>query len=416
MNGKSNKAALLALSSIPLIMTLGNSMLIPVLPEIRRQLSITPIQTSLLITVYSIMAIVLIPIAGYLSDRIGRKKVIVPSLIIAGAGGAVCAAASIMMEHPYGVILAGRILQGIGAAGAAPIVMPLVGDLFKNEEEVSSGLGLIETANTFGKVLSPILGALIAWIAWYAPFVSIPIFSLLSILLVAFLVKVPKKKEEVIPFHEFALSLKQLFRQQGRWLYVLFIVGGLAMFILFSFLVLLSDTLEDKYHMKGVWKGFVLAIPLAVLCTTSFLTGKIIGENKKRMKMISTIGFLIAAVAMAGNIFNASLVYRLTMLSIAGMGIGAALPSLDALITESIDKKERGTVTSLYNSLRFAGVAAGPPVASWLGAKSHSILFCTLAAAGLVACLLALFFIKPKEEGKKTNNTRIVPKGRKVLQ
>ncbi|WP_326102172.1 MFS transporter [Paenibacillus apiarius] len=67
------RADLLALSSIPLIMTLGNSMFIPVLPEIRRQLHVSAFQTSLLITSYSVMAILLIPIAGYLSDRLGRK-------------------------------------------------------------------------------------------------------------------------------------------------------------------------------------------------------------------------------------------------------------------------------------------------------------------------------------------------------
>lgn len=50
------------------------------------------------------------------------------------------------------MILAGRVLQGIGSAGAAPIVMPFIGDLFKGDDEkVSAGLGDIETANTSGR-------------------------------------------------------------------------------------------------------------------------------------------------------------------------------------------------------------------------------------------------------------------------
>ena len=72
MNRK--KIDLLALASIPLVMTLGNSMLIPVLPMLEEALSITQLQSSLVITIYSIAAIVLIPIAGYLSDKFGRKK------------------------------------------------------------------------------------------------------------------------------------------------------------------------------------------------------------------------------------------------------------------------------------------------------------------------------------------------------
>jgi len=90
------------------------------------------------------------------------------------------------MDNPYWIILIGRALQGVGAAGAFPIVMPLVGDMFKTDEEVSSSLGLIETPNTLGKVLSPILGSFLAGFVWFIPFFSIPIFCLVSILLMFF--------------------------------------------------------------------------------------------------------------------------------------------------------------------------------------------------------------------------------------
>lgn len=87
-----------------------------------------------------------------------EKKILLPCLLIAGLGEALAAFASTYMKNPYAMILAGRVLQGIGSAGAAPIVMPFIGDLFKGDDEkVSSGLGDIETANTLGKVLSPIL-------------------------------------------------------------------------------------------------------------------------------------------------------------------------------------------------------------------------------------------------------------------
>jgi ACDE family multidrug resistance protein len=81
----------LSLASIPLTMTLGNSMLIPILPHISKELGVSSFQVSMLITVYAIAAIVLIPIAGYLSDQYGRKRVIIPSLFITAIGGAVSA-------------------------------------------------------------------------------------------------------------------------------------------------------------------------------------------------------------------------------------------------------------------------------------------------------------------------------------
>ena len=184
-----------SLASIPLIMTLGNSMLIPVLPIMEDKVGITSFQSSMIITSYSVAAIFLIPVAGYLSDRFGRKVVILPSLVFALIGGLVAGFASWKMENPYSVIIIGRVLQGIGVAGAMPIVLPLVGDLYKDDsEKTSSCLGIIETSNAFGKVLAPILGSVFAAILWFLPFFSISALSFNFIVLIFSLSKFQKKK------------------------------------------------------------------------------------------------------------------------------------------------------------------------------------------------------------------------------
>jgi ACDE family multidrug resistance protein len=251
-NLKGKRLEIVSLASIPLVMTLGNSMLIPVLPTIEKKLNISSLQSSMIITIYSLVAIILIPVAGYLSDRIGRKKVIIPSLVLAAIGGIISGWASWKMDDPYMLILIGRMLQGVGAAGAAPIVLPLVGDMYKNESEVSSCLGIIETANTFGKVLSPILGALLAGMIWFMPFFAFPVFCAISIALMLFFVKVPHTIQEVLPLKQFLREVKQIFRREGRWLYAIFFIGGILMFILFGVLFFLSSMLEDQHHMAGV--------------------------------------------------------------------------------------------------------------------------------------------------------------------
>ncbi|EIT86851.1 major facilitator family transporter [Fictibacillus macauensis ZFHKF-1] len=397
---------LVALASIPLVMTLGNSMLIPVLPSIEKELHISAFRVSMIITVYSVVAILLIPIAGYLSDRIGRKKVIIPSLVIAGIGGLVTGWASWQLAHPYYIILVGRLLQGIGSAGAAPVVMPLVGDMFKDEKEVSAGLGLIETSNTFGKVMSPIIGAALATWIWHLPFWFIPIFCAISIVLVGFLVKSPQKEsKEPPPFKTFISNFKKTFKNNTRWLLAIFFIGGIVMFVLFGVLFYLSTTLEERYHINGIKKGLVLAVPLVALSLSSYIAGKKIGQNKQVMKWLIFSGILLLAISLVSVTFTEGLYFLLGILFISGVGLGAALPCLDALITEGIEKEERGTITSLYSSMRFVGVALGPPIYAIIMKGDHAMVFYTSSGISIVAACLAFFAIKP-EKSEKSDTTK----------
>lgn len=392
---------LTALASIPLVMTLANSMLIPVLPLMQRELNITSLQTSLIITVYAAVSIICIPIAGYLSDRYGRKRIILIGLTIAAVGGLVSGlGAWLLNSHVYAVILTGRLIQGIGAAGAFPIVIPLVGDMFDSEEEVSSGLGMIETSNTFGKVISPILGSALALVVWFLPLAIIPVISTLSIIAVIFLVKVPAQQEKSNnSLKSFILSLKSIMSEKGHWLYATFTIGGIAMFIMFGFLYYLSSVLEDHYHIEGIVKGLLLAIPLSAICLASYITGKIVGENKRRMKWFTVVGtaILCAAMLTCGLVNTKGMFFLLSFMFMGGAGIGLTLPSLDSLITEGIEKDQRGTITSLYSSTRFIGVAAGPLITSLI-LKNEALLFYLFAGSALLSTIISLFAIKPDKK------------------
>jgi len=395
------KWAVLSISSIPLVMTLGNSMLIPVLPAMEKNIGISPFQSSMIITVYSILAIIFIPIAGFLSDHIGRKKVIIPSLAIAAIGGLISAWAGWKMDNPYWIILIGRALQGIGAAGAFPIVLPLVGDMFKTDEEVSSSLGLIETSNTLGKVLSPILGAFLAGFFWFIPFFSIPIFCLISILLMVFLVKTPNKREKPLPFKQFIHNIKDTFKNNGKWLYAVFIIGIILMFVLFAVLFYLSDTLEKVYDVKDVKKGLLLAIPLGGLCIASYITGKLIKENKVLMKWLTFGGIVLLVASIVTLSFSKAMWFMITLFLLSGIGIGVGLPCLDAFITSGIEKQERGTVSSIYSSMRFIGVAAGPPIMAIMMKHAENSLFYIVGGLSVIAAIATFIAIKPETEEAK---------------
>ncbi|KGX89743.1 MFS transporter [Pontibacillus halophilus JSM 076056 = DSM 19796] len=386
-----------ALASIPLLMTLGNSMLIPVLPLMEKEIGITSFQSSLIITIYSVVTIPLIPVAGYLSDRLGRKKVMVPCLLIVAVGGVIASYAAWQMSEPYLFILIGRFIQGIGASGAFPVVMPMVGDLYESEEEVSKGLGIIETANTFGKVLSPVLGAFLAVALWYLPFVAIPVLALIAVLLIVFLVSVPKEdqEEEKQSFRAFLKKVKELLKQDARWLTGVFLAGGILIFVLFAFLFHFSSLLEDEFNKTGYVKGLWLAVPLLFLCIASYVSGSKIGSDQKRMKILLLIGSLLTAGAFFFIRESGGLIHYTTWLSIGGVGIGIALPCLDAFITEGIPKEERGTITSLYSSMRFIGVALGPPIAALMMKHLPNYIYVTFAVLVALVLVFTFFLINP---------------------
>jgi ACDE family multidrug resistance protein len=400
MSNKKRTLDLIALADVPFIMVLGNSMLIPILPRIKAELNITQLEVSLIITLFSISAALMIPLLGFLSDRYGRKKVIIPSLFLFAAGGVVAGLAAWFLTErtAYLTILVGRSIQGIGAAGTAPITMALVGDIFKGGAQ-SKALGIIEATNGLGKVASPILGTLIALIAWFAPFFAFSVLCLLAIIGVWVLTKEPPLASEPPKLGTYLSSVAQIFKQSGRWLIATFFIGTIGLFVLFGVLFYLSDILETRYQIDGLRKGYILAIPLLAMAMTSYLTGKLIKKNFQLMKTLIVVGLLTMASALLPLIFLDQLLWLIILLSINGIGIGLALPCINSFITGSVGKAKRGIITSLYGSVRFGGVAIGPPVFGWLMTKQNWVLFGSNVVLILIAALWALLAIRVGQKG-----------------
>jgi ACDE family multidrug resistance protein len=384
---------LASLSAVPFIMVLGNSMLIPVLPQMQKTLGISQFQTSLVISLFSIPAGLVIPFAGFLSDRIGRKKVIAPSLLIYGIGGLVAGTASLLLgKSAYWIIIAGRVIQGIGAAGTAPVAMALVGDIFTTKER-SKALGYIEASNGMGKVVSPILGSLIALAAWFATFFLFPLLTVPIAAAVWFLVKEPSVKKDQQSVKQYFGAIGTIFKNKAAFLISAFLAGALSLMLLFGILFYLSDYLESTLKLFGVKKGFVLAIPVLVMSVTSLTTGTLIKKKVPLMKKLVVAGLGIITLTLGILPFFRSPWINVGIMSATGIGVGLILPCLNTLITSSASTQERGMVTSLYGGIRFFGVAAGPPLFGLLDNFSKYVMFWTGAGAALVLgvfCLLAL--------------------------
>jgi MFS transporter, ACDE family, multidrug resistance protein len=400
-----NTKNLMGLAGIPLVMVLGNSMLIPVLPTMKAKLQLTGLQTSLLITAFSIAAGVVIPLAGYLSDRFGRKIVVILSLILYGAGGLLAGLAALWWDKPYGIIMIGRVLQGIGAAGTAPIAMAMVGDLFNGAAE-SRALGLMETSNGLGKVLSPVLGALLAMISWYMVFLAFPIICGAVLLLFWFCTRENKQQKQPMQVSQYLQSIGQVFRQHGRWLVPAFFIGSICLFTLFGVLFYLSDLLEETYKIDGVLKGGFLAIPLLVMSIVAYVTGLIIKKKLRVMRLFVIIGMFLLAASYVIASFVQGVYLLIGVLVIGSAGTGMILPCLNSMIVGAVKKAERGMITSLYSGVRFIGVAVGPPVFTWLLGISRSVMFYSIAGLTALFAVVALFFLKPQQDSREASGQR----------
>lgn len=406
-------SVLITLSSIPLIMVLGNSMLIPVLPQISSVLGVSSFQVSLLITLFSIPAAIVIPLAGILSDRIGRKKVIFFSLLLYGLGGLLAGFASIWKGGSYAFLLASRIIQGIGAAGTAPIALVLVSDLFTKEKR-GKALGIIEASNAMGKVLSPILGSLIALITWYAMFFAFPLLTVPAAIALWMLIKEPAAKQKPQPLKQYKEHVKKIFQRQGKWLTVAFLVGALTMFTMFGVLFHLSDWLEKAYKIDGIKKGFVLAIPLLALCGTAYFTGAHIKEKANEMKKFILIGLVVLALAIGIVPWAAKVFFLITLSFFIGIGSGLILPCLNTLVTSAVGIQERGIITSFYGSVRFFGVALGPPVFGALANKPYHLFLGTAIGLGIITVLAVFFIHRPQRLRGKDGRSRVLMRKKRL--
>ncbi|HLO04328.1 MAG TPA: MFS transporter [Symbiobacteriaceae bacterium] len=394
-----------ALSGVPLLMVLGNSLLIPMLPQMGRVMRLSKSTTGLTITTFSLAAGIGIAFAGYAADKWGRKKVIIPSLILYGVGGIIAGCAGLFLGRgAFPLVMVGRVVQGLGAAGTAPVAMAFVGDLFQGQDRVTA-LGILEAANGLGKLLAPILGALIGLVfLWWVTFFIFAGLVIPIAALVLFLTQEVERKPAP-PLKEYLGALGQLFKKEWRVLVSALWIGTVALAVLFALLFYLSQHLEEAHGIDGLPKGFWLAGPVGSMCVTSFITGIVLQKKPDLLKPLIGVGL---GLILTGLLLMALLTADwalITGIIMSGVGTGLQLPGLNNLITSAAAAEQRGAVTALYGAVRFFGVAIGPPVVGLLMAKSERLPF-WIEVALVVTAIIALFLAGPGKQKQQPTGRR----------
>jgi ACDE family multidrug resistance protein len=121
-----------------------------------REVGVSSGQVGLLITIFTLPGIVMTPVLGVLSDRYGRKKILVPALLLFGLAGGACAFAS-----SFDILLALRFFQGMGAAALGTLNVTVIGDIYEDRERASA-LGYNSSVLSVETASYPAIGGLLA--------------------------------------------------------------------------------------------------------------------------------------------------------------------------------------------------------------------------------------------------------------
>lgn len=352
----SEKRATWSLASIYALRMLGLFLIMPVLSLFAEQLEgSTPSLIGWSIGIYGISQAVLQIPFGLMSDRIGRKTIIIIGLLLFFIGSVVAALSTTI----YGVLL-GRAIQGSGAI-AAP-VMALVADLTQ-EVHRTKAMALIglSIGVSFGVAIT--IGPVLAgWVGVHGIFWLIAGLSLLAIVVIRFLVPDPKQskkhRDAELVSGEFFKILKNA--ELLRLDYGIFVLHAMltASFVVVP-LLMRDAGLVPALH----WQVYLPVFVVSMLAIIPFI---IVAEKKRKMKLVFIGAIATLVLADLGLMqFHGSLLGIIGFLWLFFTGFNLLEATLPSLISKTAPGDLRGTAMGVYSTCQFLGAGIGGGIGGW---------------------------------------------------
>lgn len=348
------KRAALTLSSVFALRMLGLFMLLPVFSLVGKTLEgYTPALIGFAIGAYGLtQAIFQIPF-GWLSDRFGRKPIILFGLVLFTIGSVVAG----MSDSIYGVIL-GRLLQGCGAIASA--IMALAADLSRDQQrtKIMASIGMsIGAAFALAMIIGP---TLTFWLGLSGIFYVIAVLAVIAMLVIYFLTPDPEaqfvQRDAIASRGEFSKIFKD-----GQLMRLNFGIFTLH-FLLTSFFVAFPTRLEGLGVDLASHSWIYLVTMVAAVAL--MIPMIIVAEKKRQHARVMLAGvMLIAAVQFSFGMFE----FPLTILVIAMVLYFAGFNLMEALLPSMISRiaplSAKGTALGVYSTSQFAGAFLGGPTA-----------------------------------------------------
>jgi MFS family permease len=384
----SERRAAFSLAGIYALRMLGLFLILPVFAVYAEHLpGVTPLLVGVAVGIYGLtQALLQIPF-GLLSDRIGRKPVIVGGLLVFALGSVVAALA----DDIYMVIL-GRALQGSGAIAAA--VMALAADLSREEvrTRVMATIGIsIGAAFMLSMVLGPVLNH---WIGVPGIFWLTAVLALGGVAVTLFVV--PRPRHEAV--HRDAEPVPAQFRSVLATTDLLrldFSVLVLHMMMTALFLAVPLELRDLGFATQTHWQIYLPVMVLSVVLMVPFI---ILAEKRRHMKGV-LLGAVAALLLAQLGLFAAShhLVGMLAALLLYFTAFNLVEASLPSLVAKMAPAAAKGTAMGFFSTSQFLGAFAGGLLGG-MAHQTHGIegVFLVGAGAALVWLLVVSGLSNPR--------------------
>ncbi len=357
------KAPLRILFCVSIIDVLGFGVLIPLIPYMGERFHASPEVITAILGSYSLCQFIAAPFWGRLSDRHGRRAILMSSL-----GGACVSYAILAVANGLGLLLLSRMLAGF-MAGNLAAAFAYASDVSTPEDRAHS-MGIVGAAIGVGFMFGiPVGGALSGNDAATANFmrpalVSVAL-SLLGLLLVRFKLPESRTPAERAQRHVRGPSPLRLLRERAA----LRSIAGAALLVVCSYGILESIFVIWAFGRFGVGPRTVGLALFGVSLLTVLMQGGFIRALVPRLgeAVLGTLGALAYAlgliiVAIAGR----SVPLVGVGLALAGLGMGAFTPCASALASKQSSDGDRGAVMGTYQASTSLARVIGPFVSGYL--------------------------------------------------
>jgi multidrug resistance protein len=372
------------------INSLGFGIIVPILYSYGKKFGITGETLGVLTASFSIAQFFATPILGSLSDKWGRK----PLLVISLAG--TCISFILFAEARSMIMLfAARILDGL-TGGNVSVAQAMVSDTAKPDNRAKR-FGILSSAFGFGFVIGPAVGGFLNQYGMQVPFYFAAGISLIGTLCSLFFLKEtnpPDKSKTTsekskFTFASLITTLKRPTIGTAVFTGFLLTMGQFTMII--GFQTFSVDILKINPTQIGIlYAGFGVSGIIMQLCVPLFTKWF---SSKSMILLLST--FLCLAAMFVTGLTNHFIPFVIGI-CIYGLFNGLRNPMLNAIIADHIDHKEQGKILGINQSYASIGQTLGPITAGFAALLSvHAIFF--LSSCYILAAFLLSFRLKRKE-------------------